>query len=560
TPKGVMVEHSSVVNLLQYLSNAYPFSSSDAYLLKTSYTFDVSVTELFGWYPGGGRLAVLEIGAEKDPGQIINALETHCVSHINFVPSMFSVFLEFLDRETISRLSFLKYIFLAGEALPPVTVERFNSLESSISLENLYGPTEATVYASRYSLSQWPGTGTIPIGTPIQNTRLYILDSYRHVQPVGITGELCISGTAVTRGYLNRPELTMERFVIFSALSEVTLYKTGDLARWLGNGNIEFLGRIDRQVKIRGYRIEPGEIQRQLTNHEDIDEAVVVAREDSEGEKELCAYIVPVQGDIIPAEGDAGQTGNDRFRDYLRERLPDYMIPAYFMELESFPRTPAGKVALNRLPGPLEEQEPGKTFTAPRDHVEHQLKDIWTEVLDRQDHHPPIGIDDHFFRLGGHSLKANSMLMKVNQRLNVKIPLAGVFKSPTIKKLAQYIRETPDSGFSSLHPVKEKEFHAMSPAQERLYVLQQMDLESLAYNMPVIMEMTGTPDPEKLEEVFKQLIRRHESLRTSFKMIEGETVQCIHDQVDFNIKTIPAASDGANYVRHAPDYVRHGAE
>ncbi|MCP5047206.1 MAG: amino acid adenylation domain-containing protein, partial [bacterium] len=261
-----------------------------------SYVFDVSVSELFGWYLGGGRLAVLETGAEKEPRKIIQAIEKCQITHVNFVPSMFGVFLDMLNHENIRRLSPVKYIFLAGEVLPPVMVERFKALDSHIALENLYGPTEATIYASHYSLSSRSGEGSIPIGRPLQNTKLYIIDKYDQTQPMGIAGELCISGTGVALGYLNRPELTNEKFGL-----PTTLYRTGDLARWLPEGDVEFLGRIDQQVKIRGFRVELGEIENQLQLMDEVKEAVVMAKEENDGEKYLCAYYIPVKGDVTPA-------------------------------------------------------------------------------------------------------------------------------------------------------------------------------------------------------------------------------------------------------------------
>ncbi|MCU0290155.1 MAG: AMP-binding protein, partial [Acidobacteria bacterium] len=204
-PKGVLIEHRAVINLLYALQNQYPFTTSSTYLLKTAYTFDVSVTELFGWFMGGGRLAVLETNGEKDPGIILDWISRFQVTHINFVPSMFNAFLDFVTEKNKKNLTGLKYIFLAGEALLPNQVNKFKDLNTAIELENIYGPTEATVYSSYYSLSQWPGTGSIPIGKPLSNINLYILDNYHHLQPLGIAGELCIGGVGLARGYLNCP-------------------------------------------------------------------------------------------------------------------------------------------------------------------------------------------------------------------------------------------------------------------------------------------------------------------------------------------------------------------
>jgi non-ribosomal peptide synthetase component F len=229
-----MVNHGSVVNLLLALQSRYPLKKHDSYLLKTSYLFDVSVTELFGWFLEGARLAVLEKGGEKDPKAILDKIEQEKITHINFVPSMFNVFVAGLHKENIGKLSGLKYMFLAGETLLPGTVNRFRHLNTGVVLENIYGPTEAAVYASWYSLAGWKGEGSIPIGKPLPNVRLYIFDRYGRLQPISVPGELCISGAGVARGYLNRPELTNEKFLSVPSVSSVAkkIYKTGDLARW----------------------------------------------------------------------------------------------------------------------------------------------------------------------------------------------------------------------------------------------------------------------------------------------------------------------------------------
>ncbi|UCH96738.1 MAG: amino acid adenylation domain-containing protein, partial [Candidatus Aminicenantes bacterium] len=469
-PKGVPVQHGSVVNILWALFKKYPLLKEDTYLLKTTYTFDVSVSELFGWYIGGGRLAILEPGSEKDPLTILDWIQRAYVTHINFVPSMFGVFLEILDTRKVSQLSNLKYIFLAGETLPPHLVTRFNELNTGIMLENIYGPTENTIYASQYSLLTWQGVGSIPIGKPLNNIRAYILNSSDQLQPIGVWGELCIGGEGLARGYLNRPELTAEKFCCKSFLLEGTrglaplLYKTGDLARWHGDGdgNIEFLGRIDHQVKIRGFRIELGEIENQLLKHNKVREAVVLAGEDEKEDKYLCAYIVPDRSSASEAF-DVNALRND-----LLTFLPGYMIPAYFVELEQTPLTPTGKINKNALPKPV--INPGSEYRAPGDEIERRLQRIWSEVLGIEKN--KIGTRDNFFKLGGHSLKATIMISKIYREVHVKIPLGEVFRIPTIMGLARYIKSVSPSAISIIEPVELKEYYALSSAQKRLYILQ----------------------------------------------------------------------------------------
>ncbi|MGD2090935.1 MAG: amino acid adenylation domain-containing protein, partial [Candidatus Aminicenantes bacterium] len=355
-PKGVMVEHGPVVNLLFALQHRYPLREQDTYLLKTSYLFDVSVTELFGWFLEGGRLAILQPGGEKDPKAIREMIAREGVTHINFVPSMFRTFVEILDPQEIVKLAGLKYIFLAGEALLPGPVNRFRRLNTAIAIENIYGPTEAAVYAGWYSLADWKGEASIPIGKPLPNVTLYIVDKWGYLQPIGVPGELRIGGKGLARGYLNRPELTADKFDhdlwdyqdyqdgyhrSSRSYKSYVLYKTGDLARWLPDGNIEFLGRMDHQVKIRGFRIELGEIEHRLFKHDEIKEAVVVPIADARGDRYLCAYIA-----------GSKEFDTSELREFLSAQLPDYMVPSHFVQLEAIPLTSNGKINRKILPSP----------------------------------------------------------------------------------------------------------------------------------------------------------------------------------------------------------------
>jgi amino acid adenylation domain-containing protein len=559
-PKAVMIEHCPVVNILFALFKYYPFSEKDTYLFKTPYIFDVSVTELFGWFFSGGRLAVLENGAEKDPQKISDAVEGLSVTHINFVPSMFSVFVDWLSSQPVWQLSSLKYIFLAGEALLPVTVNKFREIDNKIQLENIYGPTESTIYATRYPLDAWDGVGSIPIGYPLTNIKTYILDSYSCLQPIGIAGELWLAGAGLSRGYLNRPEPTAEKFrravirhsslVIGSfyrsqetndrcLMTNDRLYRTGDLARWLFQDNIEFLGRIDHQVKIRGFRIELGEIENQLLKHNEIKEVVVCSEEDSgvtpteSGDKYLCAYIVGSRVDAA------------ELSEYLSQSLPDYMIPMYFMEITHIPLTLNGKVDRKSLPAPGLSTK--TQYTAPRTIIEVKLWQIWMEVLfdrGKDAGHMFIGIDDNFFKLGGHSLNAIVMIAKIHKELNVKVPLAEVFKTPTIRGLSRYIKRGAIVKYAAIEPAEKKEYYVLSSAQKRLYILQQMELNSTAYNMPEIIPLPEELNVGKLEKFFKNLIHRHESMQTSFHMINEEPVQVIHDEVEFEVEYYNLATEG----------------
>jgi tyrocidine synthetase-3 len=506
-PKGVMVEHRSVVNILWALQREYPFGAADTYLLKTSYIFDVSVAELFGWFLGGGRLAVLEKEGEKDPHKILAAIEQFAVTHINFVPSMFHVFVGIIDSQDVDRLSGLRYIFLAGEALLPELVNSFNRLNTGIILENIYGPTEGTVYSSNYPLGRWDGRGPVLIGRPMQNVRLYILDGEDHVQPIGIAGELCIGGEGVARGYLRRPELTAQTFTPDPFMPGSRMYRTGDLARWLAHGNIEFLGRIDHQVKIRGLRIELEEIESQLLNYKTIEEAVVISKENGGGDKYLCAYLA-VRNEIPVSQ----------LRDYLLGHLPEYMVPAYFVFLERIPKTPSGKIDRKMLPEPRLKADGDRI--APRDRVEEKVAEIWAEVLEIEE--GIIGIHSNFFALGGHSLKATAVISKIHRELSVRVPITGVFRNPTVEGLARLIATLAEDRYTSIQSAEEKEYYILSSAQGRLFLLQQLDLNGVAYNMTRIFELGRAADRGKLADAFRKLIGRHEGLRTSVLMINGQ--------------------------------------
>ncbi|MCP5049141.1 MAG: amino acid adenylation domain-containing protein, partial [bacterium] len=532
-PKGVMIEHSSVLNVLSALYRAYPFEASDVYLLKTTLVFDVSVSELFGWFWGGGRLAILEPGGEQDPSAITAAIRRFGVTHINFVPSMFSLFVNLLKSESIDQSAALKYIFLAGEALLPGLVEKSSYLNEKVAIENIYGPTEATVYASRYSLSQRTGKTNIPIGKPLQNTRLYILDGGGRLQPIGIPGELCIAGAGVARGYLNRPELTAEKFDLdlikeLSAASAV-IYRTGDSARWLADGNIEFLGRIDHQVKVRGFRIEPGEIENHLLKHEKVMEAVVPALKDKNGDTFLAAY-------FVPAPGIENSVFIPRLKEYLLTVVPDYMVPSYFISIDELPLTPSGKIDRGALPKPGLSPGDAEAYAAPRDDVEEKLADIWSDVLSPEQQR--ISIHHNFFQMGGHSLNAILLTSRIHQTFNVKLPLTQVFKHPTIAGISRSIREAHREDHISIPPCEARQYYPLSPAQKRLYVLHQMEMNSTNYNISWAVMLEGHIDRERLTGIFPDLIRRHESLRTSFHLLHGEPLQKIHNDGDFEIESL----------------------
>ncbi|MGD2093028.1 MAG: amino acid adenylation domain-containing protein, partial [Candidatus Aminicenantes bacterium] len=525
TPRGVMIEHRSVLNRLHWMQRAYPIGPGDVILQKTPFDFDVSVWELFWWSFQGASLFLLWPGDEKDPEQIVKAIKTHHITTIHFVPSMLNIFLNFFENvDELRRLVSLKRVFSSGEALGPELVKKFHNIykeRERKKLVNLYGPTEATVDVSYFNCSRAKRLEKVPIGKPIDNIRLFVLDNDLKLLPVGICGELHISGAGLARGYLNQVELTKERFLINPFFPRERLYCSGDLARWLAYGDLEFLGRIDHQVKIRGFRVELGEIESHLLNHDHIGEAVVLAGVEGSGDQYLCAYIVSdIEFEI------------SRLREYLSKDLPGYMIPTYFMQVEKIPLTPNGKVDRRALPAP--ELKAGEEYIAPGNAVEEKLTGLWSEVLGVEK--DIIGIDSNFFEWGGQSLRATVLTAKMHKAFSVKVPLAEIFKRPTIRRLSRYIEAEEKERYIPIEPAEEKEYYSLSSAQQRLYLLQQMDPESTAYNMPTAVILEGGLDKAALEDTSRKLIHRHESLRTSFHMFKDEPVQRIQREVEFEIE------------------------
>ncbi|MCL6560395.1 MAG: amino acid adenylation domain-containing protein, partial [Firmicutes bacterium] len=435
-PKGVMIENHSVVNTLLDLERRFPLGKDGIFMLKTPFTFDVSVTELFGWFMGEGALFILEPGAEKNPEFILDQIAKHRITHINFVPSMFRLFLELFDQKSnISKLNSVKWIFVGGEAVTPDILQKFYSLKTKIFLENVYGPTECTIWASHYRLKDYREGANIPIGRPLNEIRWYVIDKNNQLQPTGIPGELCLSGVGLARGYLNRDELTREKFVPNPFFQEGKdpeyfrrMYRTGDLARFLPDGTIEFLGRMDFQVKVRGVRLELGEIENELAKYEGIIQAVVVVKKDAGKPAILCAYYL---SDVeIPAA---------KLRDHLAKALPVYMIPSFFIHRKELPLNNSGKVNRNALIRDRDylrhahTREASSECLVPRTELENTIASVWQETLAI----PRIGLDDNFFEIGGHSLSLIQAHHRIKKILNREFSITMLFQAPTVRLLAE---------------------------------------------------------------------------------------------------------------------------
>lgn len=521
-PKGVMVEHRNVLNTLFYLENKYPVKDEDVYLLKTKYTFDVSITELFGWFIGHGSLAILGENDEKDIMCIISAINKYKVTHINFVPAMLNIFNQIEDSD-VEKLKSLKYVMAAGEELKVNVVDEFYKKFNNVRLENLYGPTEAAIYASGYTIDKNLNRSNVPIGVPIQNTKLYVVDNNCRILPIGIPGELIIAGLGVSRGYLNNEELTKEKFIENPYKPGEMMYKTGDLARWLPDGNIEYLGRIDSQVKIRGFRIELGEVENCLIKIEGIKQAIVVAK--GEKDKYLCCYYVSNRAYSI-----------DEIRRQLIKLLPEYMIPSYFVKIDKIPLTLNGKIDRRSLPEPDMNINTGEKYEAPRNKREEKLIEIWESILGVRN----IGINSDFFNLGGNSLKLTTLVSRINEELNTEVPLKKVFNRPTVKNISEYISLLSEKEYGSIEKAEDKEYYGVSSAEKRMYMVQQYDKSSITYNIYGALEVFGDLNINKVERSFQKLIERHEMLRTSFFVKDGVILQKIHDskEIYFRVEQI----------------------
>ncbi|MCU0285930.1 MAG: amino acid adenylation domain-containing protein, partial [Acidobacteria bacterium] len=514
-PKGVMINHRNVVRLVKG-TNYIEFLPGDSILQTGAMEFDASTFEVWGSLLNGLKLVLVNKETILIPGKLKAVLGVFAVSTIWMTSQLFNQMLQ-EDSEIFAGL---KNLLVGGDVLSPSHIGRLKSKYPRLNVINGYGPTENTTFSTTFPI-QDEYTANIPVGKPVANSTAYIVDRYNQLQPIGVPGELLVGGDGVARGYLNNPELTAFKFISVASVASVAkIYKTGDLARWLPDSNIEFLGRIDQQVKIRGFRIELGEIENRLAKHPGIKDAVVINQEENSEDKYLCAYFI--SNEEIAISG---------LRNFLARELPNYMIPSHFVQLKKIPLTPNGKLDREALPKP--ELKAGENYIAPRDEIETKLAVIWSEVLLIK---TPIGIDDHFFQLGGHSLKATILASRIEKTFNVKILLAEIFRNPKIRELSKYIKDAAQLQYLQMEPAEKKEYYVLSSAQKRLYFLQQMDKEGTTYNIPYFMILEGIIDKNNLEHSIQQLIKSHESLRTSFVIIDEEPVQRIHEEVEFEIE------------------------
>ncbi|HEU4456326.1 MAG TPA: amino acid adenylation domain-containing protein, partial [Longimicrobium sp.] len=513
-PKGVCLPHRALVNLIEWhLEELLPAART---LQFASLGFDASFHEMFAAWASGGPVVMITPGEQKDVAALADVLEREGVEKA-ILPVTVLQYLAEEQRGREGRFAALREVTATGEQLhvTPAVTRFFGSLPHA-SLHNHYGPSEThvvTAHALPGDPARWPSHP--PIGRPISNTRIYLLDPAGSPVPVGVPGELFVGGDSLARGYLGRPGLTAEKFVPdpFSGEPGARLYTTGDLSRWRADGEIEYLGRIDQQVKIRGFRIEPGEVESVLAAHPRVRECVVLVRAEG-GEKRLVAYVT--------AEGDA--PSSTELRAHLRTRLPDYMVPSAFVALDALPLNANGKVDRRALPAP--EREDGSGYVAPRTATEEILAGIWAEVLRKE----RVGTADDFFALGGHSLLATRLVSRARPALGVELPLRAVFEHPTVAALAAEVDALRRGGARALPPIVRVPRGGALPlsfAQQRMWFIDQLHPGSAAYHIPAALRLTGALDTAALRRALDEVVRRHEVLRTTFRTEDGEAVQVI---------------------------------
>lgn len=501
-PKGCMLEHKGVVNRIAWMWQQYGFNTEDVILQKTTFTFDVSVWEIFMPLCMGAGMVLCPKEAAGVPENILSLAALHQVTCMHFVPSVLNEFLRHVAEHpgNVVQMQSLKRLITSGEALLPETVNQWYQYFNA-PLHNLYGPTEASVDVTYYQTA--PDQLRIPIGRPVWNTAIRILDKSGNLQPIGVPGEICISGLQVARGYLNQPELTAVKFTTDPYADQERMYKTGDLGRWLSDGNIEYLGRIDQQVKIRGFRIETGEIEVALESHPDIKSAVVIAADDHQHEKQLIAYIITEK-----------ELAMETLQHFLAQKLPYYMLPAHYVKLDKFPLTASGKTDRKKLPAQQGiKQVATHTYIDPSGETALKLAAIWKDILGTDQ----IGITDNFFMLGGHSLKANRLASRIYKTFNVKIALKDLFLAPIFEQQLRLIEQPGSGAFSAIVRTNEQGYYPLSSSQRRLYILSQFEDANIAYNMPGVYIFEGALNQQVFNDTFCVLIARHESLRTVFR-------------------------------------------
>ncbi|WP_338861601.1 non-ribosomal peptide synthase/polyketide synthase [Mycetohabitans rhizoxinica] len=505
-PKGVMVHHQGVVRLVRN-TDYIKVEPGAVFALASNLAFDATTFEIWAPLLNGARIEVIERETLLSPVTLARKLKQSGVTVLFLTTALFNQ----MVKEKVEAFSDLHYLLFGGENADPRCVFRVLQQAKPRHLLHVYGPTETVTYASWYEVCNVKQDTSIPIGRPIANTRIYLLDRYGQPVPLGAVGELYIGGAGVARGYLNRPELTAERFVHdpFASEPDARMYKTGDLARYLPDGNLEFLGRNDHQVKIRGFRIELGEIEACLAQHTQVRDAVILATGEGQ-DKRLVAYVV--------ADPDDALAGT--LRTHVAAALPEYMVPSAFVRLDALPLTPNGKLDRRALLAPSADAFAHQAYEAPQGELETTLAQIWSELLGVE----PVGRHDNFFALGGHSLLAVRLMNRV-AALGIALPLATLFAAPTLAGLAAVLeaqRASDGAALPAITPVSRDGALPLSFAQQRLWFFAQLDSASDTYHMPMALRLRGTLNPIAWQQALDALWARHEALRSVFVSVDGQ--------------------------------------
>ncbi|MFI3197899.1 MAG: amino acid adenylation domain-containing protein [Methylococcaceae bacterium] len=543
-PKGVMVSHTNVSRLFATSQPKYNFNSQDIWTLFHSYAFDFSVWEIWGALIYGGKLVIISYIKSRSPIEFYHLLIKEGVTVLNQTPSAFQQLIQIEQAIEDKNALRLRYIIFGGESLDFSSLTPWfkNHGDQMPQLINMYGITETTVHVTYYALTQGDEFNQKSIiGKALPDVKIYILDKNLHPQSIGIPGELHVAGPGLSRGYLNRPELTSEKFIPnpYSDELNACLYKTGDLVRWLPDGNIEYLGRIDQQIQLRGFRIELGEIEAVLETYPGINKAVATVREDQPGDKRLIAYL---------AHSQLEHSNVDTLRLFLKKQLPEYMVPSAFVFLDELPLTPNGKLDRKALPAPDQTRpEFTQAYFPPSSPIEEIMAALWQEVLAIE----PIGIYDNFFALGGYSLLAMQLMVRLNKQFQIELHLHLLFEEPTIAGLSTLLttmlEQAPAANLEPIQVISRDQPIPTSFAQQRLWFLDQLLGASSLYNIPWAIQLNGKLDVSAVQQSLRTIVARHEVLRTCFVEQDGEPVQVISDSVDFvcplvDLSTLPLNS------------------
>ncbi|MBD0258342.1 MAG: amino acid adenylation domain-containing protein, partial [Cytophagales bacterium] len=513
-PKGVAVRHKPVVNLIEWVNTTFNVSHADKMLFVSSLAFDLSVYDIFGILAAGGAVCIAPEEAVRDGQRLLGMISREKITFWDSAPAALQQLVALFEEEKPSlHPDPLRVVFLSGDWIPLTMPAALQDRFPNAQVVALGGATEAAIWSNYFPVGETnPAWNSIPYGKPIQNARYYIADPYLNLCPIGVAGDLYIGGDCLASGYANEVELTAGKFIKSPFEAEGTLYRTGDCARWGADGNMEFLGRKDSQVKIRGMRIELGEVQHQLTGHPAVRDAIVVTV-DRAGDKHLCAYFTA-----------SGVLESDALKEYLAKELPNYMIPAFFVQLTQFPVTANGKLDRNALPAPAVSIPAGQV--QPTDETERELLKIFAGLLNLEER--SLGTENDFFELGGHSLKATQLIMRISRTFDVKLDLRDVFLGPTVREIARKVRASAKTYYAGITPVAPQPHYEVSHAQKGMWITCQLTKHFTAFNVSMAYRLTGPLNREALGKAFGFLLERHEIMRTTFALVDGTLRQQVH--------------------------------